>query len=759
VSQQTLSRLIQAHGQIRIPMLQRDFAQGRASAATIRVRFVTALRDALVQRQPLDLDFVYGVVGVSGQEGFAPLDGQQRLTTLFLLHWYLAQHDGAVDAFQALARQEKSKRSRFTYAVRPSSGEFFDALVNATVSVDTAPRLSAALRDAQWFFQSWERDPTVVSCLSVLDTIDDLFRGTSGLYERLTDDTAPTITFQFLDLESFGLTDDLYIKMNARGKALTGLETFKANLEQHIQQHHAGLRVGSQSLQAHLSHAFDTRWADLFWSPDDPLAFDAHMMNAIRAVALLAWSGTEDTLQMLSGDAPLSFYDYRDRGCLSAAFLTSLVALLDKSASSATMWQSGTRIDGEALIQRVLSGEGSRSREGMTYQHWLLFVAWCEHHLSPHPASQRDQWLRVIANLVENTTYNRLSEFAQAIQTIRVLIRAPNILSALRDPATDLRGFNRQQVREERLKAHLMAKSPAWGALITSAEDHPYFRGQIEFLFSFSGILSAWQSQQDAGWSDEQDTQHRTRFSDWWARTCAVFPPSQAGLFAHKKHRWRRALLCEGDYLLQKGRNHSLLEDIDRDVSWKRLLRGHLDAKDEANTVRDTVRRVLKRIDVDNVEKSLRAIIKEGLVAPEDDGWWGWRSLLIQEPVLFDYMLRNMVRFEDSTVYLLKRLRRSGKHWDLFLLWLCSRLDGAKTDPFDILQAPPVSGSSEHHTLTLRSDSHNLICLVSSSAGVFHASLIRGSVTVESWSFPHAGARKRIKDICRSAAALLAGEE
>jgi len=49
----------------------------------------------------------------------------------------------------------------------------------------------------------------------------------SGLFNRLVDDERPAITFELLPLEHFGLTDDLYIKMNARGKPLTSFETFK----------------------------------------------------------------------------------------------------------------------------------------------------------------------------------------------------------------------------------------------------------------------------------------------------------------------------------------------------------------------------------------------------------------------------------------------------------------------------------------------------------------------------------------------------
>ena len=43
------------------------------------------------------------------------------------------------------------------------------------------------------------------------------------------------ITFQLLKLDEFGLSDDLYIKMNARGKPLTNFETFKARFGQDLE--------------------------------------------------------------------------------------------------------------------------------------------------------------------------------------------------------------------------------------------------------------------------------------------------------------------------------------------------------------------------------------------------------------------------------------------------------------------------------------------------------------------------------------------
>ena len=75
---------------IEIPIIQRDYAQGRLGKEYLRQGFLTNLKEALDEEddeKELKLDFVYGSVE-NGK--LQPLDGQQRLTTLWLLHWYIA---------------------------------------------------------------------------------------------------------------------------------------------------------------------------------------------------------------------------------------------------------------------------------------------------------------------------------------------------------------------------------------------------------------------------------------------------------------------------------------------------------------------------------------------------------------------------------------------------------------------------------------------------------------------------------------------
>ena len=87
-------KLFERYDHVEIPLIQRDYAQGRESAKAVRERFLDSLLAILKDdKQPLSLDFIYGEVmeEVEGKPScFQPIDGQQRLTTLFLLHWYLA---------------------------------------------------------------------------------------------------------------------------------------------------------------------------------------------------------------------------------------------------------------------------------------------------------------------------------------------------------------------------------------------------------------------------------------------------------------------------------------------------------------------------------------------------------------------------------------------------------------------------------------------------------------------------------------------
>jgi len=102
----------------------------------------------------------------------------------------------------------------------------------------------------------------------MLDAIHERFKGTTGLYARLTNHQQPSSRFQLLPLEHFGLTDDLYIKMNARGKPLTPFETFKARFEEFLKElFPTGTRKiggGDLSVPDFFAMRMDTQWTISF---------------------------------------------------------------------------------------------------------------------------------------------------------------------------------------------------------------------------------------------------------------------------------------------------------------------------------------------------------------------------------------------------------------------------------------------------------------------------------------------------------------
>ena len=84
-SNSTFWKLINEY-QIEIPRLQRDYAQGRKGILAIeqiRTALLDELYNHLCNGEALELNFIYGK---TKSDLFIPIDGQQRLTTLFLFH-------------------------------------------------------------------------------------------------------------------------------------------------------------------------------------------------------------------------------------------------------------------------------------------------------------------------------------------------------------------------------------------------------------------------------------------------------------------------------------------------------------------------------------------------------------------------------------------------------------------------------------------------------------------------------------------------
>lgn len=244
---------------IEIPLIQRDYAQGRdmPKVEDIRRRFVGALKKALINNEPITLDFVYGEI--DNNRTLIPLDGQQRLTTLFLLHWYIARREG-------VSEDKLAFLTKFSYATRYSAREFCKRLVSPDYQPDfNRDRLSDEITDQSWMPLDWENDPTISAMLRMIDYIHVMFNNScNNLWPRLE---AGCISFYFLPIKQLGATDDLYIKMNSRGKPLTEFENVKAEWEACIKAISPSImpQQDAEQLQHRIEQKMDLDWTDLLW--------------------------------------------------------------------------------------------------------------------------------------------------------------------------------------------------------------------------------------------------------------------------------------------------------------------------------------------------------------------------------------------------------------------------------------------------------------------------------------------------------------
>jgi hypothetical protein len=494
---------------IEIPIIQRDYAQGRIGEEKVRQRFLRALYDTIISSATLELDFIYG----SKESGsLQPLDGQQRLTTLFLLHWYAACKDGILMNLEAVFKN-------FTYETRFSSRTFCEKLsLNQLNFGELLPaddgeenRVSNTITDASWFFLAWRKDPTISAMLNMLNDIDAIFKDVPALWQKLTG--SRSISFQYVELKNFGLSDDLYIKMNARGKALTAFENFKARLERHINQ-----PTWEQSGTAKFAENLDTTWTDLFWgrvnNPEDiDTAFIKYFAGA--AINLYAQDG-----KIAASTADLERkrieLQKRTKGKITDEAITR--ALLEERIE--VLFNQPTELDPSdfqqpadleylaagltqyAKIYKYKQGidlenlnlwdftaadtdifhECSRPKGQTTYKQRVLFYAQTAFLLKNENTDEAlHNWMRVIRNIVEQATIDSAGTFIGAIGLIHELSAGCIDIYAYLADNKVRSNFAEKQVSEECWKAELIRKFDLSSNTFHAMEDTNFCRGRIMF--------------------------------------------------------------------------------------------------------------------------------------------------------------------------------------------------------------------------------------------------------------------------------------
>lgn len=618
--------------EIAIPDIQRDYIQGRDSKVVQSALdgLLNEMNTAIQEGSLVNLNFVYGKVDGNL---FLPLDGQQRLTTLFLLHWYAL-----------LRRKENDKEaflntlSKFSYHARSSSKDYFLRITEleyfSEIAEDLAntsdTRISQLIWDSSWFRAEWKFDPTIKSTWVVLDKIHEIFSESSDkLWQILTNQDDCPIRFEWLNVENIGNEDDLYIKMNARGKMLSAYENFKADLEK---------RATSILDEADFANFFmklDQRWADFFWNYRSASGYDKAMLNFFRWMLWNKWSelnsytgtirGDEDGVRTLQSSMVISTLEEFDTSLENgkSVFTKETFKQIEGILDYVTSENASSEIIGIVLACADEEGKSSYADRAMlevasTYLQGVAGV---------FDDDSWGSWYRVFRNLSASSEryqgYNVLGLFSNAIKCIVSLRdRATDILHAFADEKVKISGFApEEQITEERIKANLLLNRAGlnWEDSIFKAEALPYFSGKVGFLLRFAGVCSIVDAA--ASTSVELDC-----FKKYLSLIGEIF--SDTG-FAADEILLRRALLSKGDYSIKLKSLKSYVVSDDRDIDWRAYFRlGHQDVNVLFRELLDDL-----ATKSGNINSKLKAIVDTYVWDQSRDDFWA--KYLIDSDDLF----------------------------------------------------------------------------------------------------------------------------
>jgi hypothetical protein len=462
--------------QIEIPIIQRDYAQGRATVDIERIRnkFLDALFQSITDDNHITLDFVYG--DLDGKGTLIPFDGQQRLTTLFLLHWYIAKKENIdVEQYEFL--------SHFSYATRFSSRDFCLELVKYTPDF-SKNKLSEGIKDQSWYPYEWKNDPTIQSMLVMIDAIHDKFNNQANLWQSLV--IKGNVSFYFLPLPEMGLTDDLYIKMNSRGKPLTPFEHFKAEFEEIIKKH-------SEELSEEINRKFDKEWTDmLFPFRGNSNIIDDEFMRYFRFISDIICYRSEIDLERDEFKLAQSLYGKENETAeeninyLKSSFdcwcNINIVDFFEKifsknkyESNKVKLYQDELNIFKECCNNYEYVGDGHRK---FPLNKILLLFSINTYLLNKDKVSEDEfrRRIRIIRNLIWNSSYEiRETRMKTLLSESETIILTEDIPTTEKG---DL-GFNVRQKEEERNKIEWLKSNPQMEDELFHLEDHFLLKGCI----------------------------------------------------------------------------------------------------------------------------------------------------------------------------------------------------------------------------------------------------------------------------------------
>lgn len=646
-----------------IPKIQRPYAQGRldGKCSYVRDTLLTELFSTIQGNDIFTLNFVYGIVKQDKDNYIMELlDGQQRLTTLFLVHWYIVNRE--LQKGDVLDTSIRECLSKFTYETRSTSTVFCTKLANYYVNLDEITP-SQAITKAKWYFKSFDRDSTITAMLTMLDSIHKYYNQQE---KRNLNTKLCNLRFYVKSLGFFNLSEELYIKMNARGLQLSSFENFKADLTNFVSSSTYEefnklvplYKEGSTDkvpFSLNFSIKLDAKWVDIFWKKGTE-NFDSSYMSFFSrffACKYIVDSVDSVTDREMRSDAMLKnlYTDAEDKLDLNEymGFQTfssmleknpHLIITLDKVLDVLHQYDC---LDGSRLIRTEFTPTWERtedstlddfycnSRAKMTHIKLILLGAVIEFvdNFNIFELDVFKEWMRVCWNIIENTNIDSLTPVSALIRKFSSIIchiateskNGQDFYKALSTFKYDNKEM--RTVVEEVEKAKRISEDINWLAVFKDAERHPYFKGMVLFFYSEGISLE----------------QYKKRL----ANMNIMFDKDGISAEYRKQHILIRAIVCCHHNWEREVNELYVTENSEKNKYLKNILASH-------NGVKQLFAEISQKKDITEIKDALNAFISS---APEIQGWNGYERIfsLASKRLHNDVMLYDWVFKEESNIH------------------------------------------------------------------------------------------------------------
>lgn len=742
---------------IYVPEFQRNYLQGDDSSESIKYKRDRLLDDIFdcikSQSKSINLGFIYGRVEKSYKgKLFYPYDGQQRLTTLYFLYLLIYFKFKIYDEIDSI-------KKKLSYQTRISTNRFIESFLSWILDSKEKDNvyndfwnkdgkdLKGFIMSQDWFMMTeWNYDVSIINMLSIIVEISRRIKENLGdkteIVNFIDKDENNPFQFDFIYVDDISKSDDLYIKINARGKALSPFENLKSDIDEYWNNED--------------KTKLDAEWTEYVWNQLDEndknkeKSFDNSFYNLLSNIFYLQYlvglgqNNINDKILIEIENkykkgivdkewiTPKLCYDspYQMISSFLDAMTGSFKSIKDKQIESVNR-----KIFGLGDYQNN-NGQNKMERADL----FEIFVYYYSVSKLFRKNDMEFTDKRNLLNEIETVT-NRIIEnqrpyldsptnLVKALKSVKVLIDSSIkshgvykfFLSIDNDTKESIRnGLMKEQVEEEILKAKLIDKDSRYVALFNKGYSELKNKGQLGFIFylvrnnkSLSKIGIENVSYESFGKTLNQIISIQNfiigEFTNYELLLRAILAKAKGSFF------WKRRNNLLSFPLLNNDRDISLHTFLNcyssnnpNDVEYKlNLLDGLREVLNSFDSNKDNIEEVLKRIIEDYKIKDLEDSKKEDNKKEDSKPWY--KFFVIYDGVFEQCHNGNIYHYSDKFVLLLDKKFRSGQWYEYYTFALSKALSEALNKEYPCEKAKGLDGGREASFVKINMNGNEYKC-------------------------------------------------